>query len=149
MGMKEQVSRFGTLSAEQQKFVLAALVGLPLTWMRLRLFGLKAFKDVKPRATGTRALPHAEVVQLALLVRAAARHSPAPNTCLTRALVLAGLLNGRGIEATLRIGVRVAEGKLLAHAWVEHAGVAIDDDQEFGKRFAPFTELPPLSAFPR
>jgi hypothetical protein len=147
--MKEHVLRFRALPPEQQKFALAAVVGLPLTWMRLRLFGLKAFKDAKPRNTATRALPHAEAMQLALLVRAAARHSPAPSSCLTRSLVLAGLLNRRGIAATLRIGVRVAEGELLAHAWVEHAGVAIDDDQEICKRFAPFTELPPLSAFPR
>lgn len=42
--------------------------------------------------------------------------------CLPQSLALQALLRRQGLSAELRIGVRRADGKLQAHAWVEHAG---------------------------
>jgi hypothetical protein len=40
----------------------------------------------------------------------------------------------------LRIGVRLSEGKLDAHAWVEHTGIPINDRPDVSTDFAPFAE---------
>jgi hypothetical protein len=52
--------------------------------------------------------------------------------------VLCRLLRRQGLPATLRIGVAKPDGRLAAHAWVEHGGVALDDSQDVARRFAAF-----------
>lgn len=54
----------------------------------------------------------------------ASRYSVA-TSCLHRSLVLWWLLERRGFEAALRFGARKHEGRLEAHAWVEHAGAPV------------------------
>jgi hypothetical protein len=46
---------------------------------------------------------------------------PTDSRCLTRSLVLTGLLARRGIASSLIIGVR-PDPEFVAHAWVEYAG---------------------------
>ncbi len=50
--------------------------------------------------------------------------APGDTRCLVRSLVLTRLLSRRDIESTLVIGAR-PEPDFLAHAWVEHEGVAV------------------------
>lgn len=46
--------------------------------------------------------------------------------CLTQALVTQWLLQRQNIDSVLRIGVaKDAEGRLLAHAWVEREGIVL------------------------
>jgi hypothetical protein len=49
---------------------------------------------------------------------------PGDTRCLTQSLVLSRLLARRGVTAKLIIGTRTRPG-FLAHAWVEHDGVAV------------------------
>lgn len=49
---------------------------------------------------------------------------PTDSSCLMQALVLSRLLAARGIPSTLVIGAR-SNPSFAAHAWVEHAGVAV------------------------
>ncbi len=79
---------------------------------------------------------------LAWAVAAAAHHAPYTSTCLQRSLTLWWLLRRRRIAAELRIGVAHAGGELHAHAWLEHAGVVLNDDADVGSRFAAFDTLP-------
>jgi transglutaminase superfamily protein len=67
--------------------------------------------------------------------------------CLVRSVALARLLDIRGIHgATVRVGVRITDGKFLAHAWVEYAGQVLGDSAE---RIGTFAELPSLSVLHR
>ena len=61
-----------------------------------------------------------------------------PSNCLTRSLLLVWLLRRRGVSTDLRIGVRLSQGNLEAHAWVEHEGSAINEASDIGARFAAF-----------
>jgi len=58
--------------------------------------------------------------------------------CLPRALTLTRMLARRGVTTKLRIGVRPEGDELLAHAWVEWMGRALNDDEASLQRFAPF-----------
>ena len=49
-------------------------------------------------------------------------------SCLRKAVALAWVLSGRGIAATVKIGVAKADGELRAHAWLEgRAEVTLED----------------------
>jgi hypothetical protein len=56
----------------------------------------------------------------------AARHHLYPMTCLRRSLALQWLLSRSGLDTSLQFGVRRENGKLQAHAWLEHQGQVID-----------------------
>lgn len=66
--------------------------------------------------------------QRARSLAAVARRLPFPLTCLHRALALVWLLRAEGLTAALRIGVRPGDGNLAAHAWVEHDGLVLFDE---------------------
>ena len=55
-----------------------------------------------------------------------ARHHLYPMTCLRRSLALQWLLSRSGLDTSLQFGVRRENGKLQAHAWLEHQGQVID-----------------------
>ena len=74
-----------------------------------------AAKAADPVVAGRR-LGHAVARTLAIL--------PSDSRCLMRSLVLTALLSRRGIESRLVIAVRPG-GEFAAHAWVEHAGIAL------------------------
>ena len=62
--------------------------------------------------------------QLARFTAAAYRLLPVRSTCLRESLVLCTLLNRRGANARLCLGVDTNGAELAAHAWVECEGVA-------------------------
>jgi hypothetical protein len=61
--------------------------------------------------------------------------------CLPRSLALRRILARRGIASDVRIGVQTADGVLLAHAWVECQGRALNDDERTVATFAAFDHL--------
>jgi hypothetical protein len=96
---------------------------------------------------GAEALSPEEITRLGALVNIAARHVPCPVTCLTRSLLLGWLLRRRGVATSLRIGVRLTHGVLDAHAWIEHAGIPVNDRKDVSEQFAPFDDGLSLEAF--
>lgn len=61
--------------------------------------------------------------------------------CLHRSLVLHKWLRSEGLPSELRIGVRKHGDELRAHAWVELAGIAVNDEPQ---ALVPFSILRPL-----
>lgn len=60
-------------------------------------------------------------------------------TCLTQALATRILLARRGMASVVRYGAaRGADGKFLAHAWVESAGRVVIGGVTSPNRYAPF-----------
>lgn len=120
---------------------------LPLTGAALRLFGYQGTRDRLARLsrpsgsaipTEPCAAPGETAGRIARLVGIAANHGPYRATCLRQSLALWWLLRRRGVAAELRIGVRKEEGELLAHAWVECGGQALNDGQGVSKSYAAF-----------
>jgi hypothetical protein len=80
-----------------------------------------------------------EVERIAWLVEGASRLLFL--RCLPRSLALVRVLSRRNVAATMRIGVQTVNGKLLAHAWVEWQGRALNDDERSLQDFAAFEHL--------
>ena len=112
---------------------------LPITVVAMRLAGFRRVRTVVQRAQERRPgrVAHDEARALARLVRVASARSPFGGNCLTRSLVLYRLLRQHGLEAGLRIGVHRPSGRFEAHAWVEHAGEALNE-HDVKDRFAAF-----------
>lgn len=127
-----------SLDARDWWLLLSTSALIPAYWVAVRS-GL-----YKPRSWPLRAaeapapeLPLEAVRRIGALVNAASRYSPFPSTCLTRSLVLISQLRRRNVACSLRIGVCLLDGKLKAHAWVEHQGVPVNDSPDVDSQFAP------------
>jgi hypothetical protein len=109
---------------------LQAWLLLPLVSIGLQLFGLKRTQALLDRFPGKIAdsldLPAAQAV--ALIFYSAVHRTMLPVTCLERSLALCWLLHRQGLIAELRIGIAKPEGQFAAHAWVEQAGVVLDEN---------------------
>jgi hypothetical protein len=80
------------------------------------------------------------VLAISTIVDRASRHTVA-NTCLHRSLALWWLLGRRGIECRLQLGERKQRDRFEAHAWVEYAGVIVNDPGAGGGS-APMAWMP-------
>jgi hypothetical protein len=124
-----------------------AAILLPLVRWSLRLRGYgKTFTSLQKRiqfqAKGTGNLPEVreEVQATCRMVRVALRYSLAQYSCLEESLTLWYLLRKQGIPACLRIGVRKENEKFEAHAWVEHGGEALNQDEAMHRHYAAFEQ---------
>jgi len=72
-------------------------------------------------------------------VSLAAAFYPRRALCLEQSLTLYVLLQRRGIEATLRLGVQPRP--FYAHAWVEVGGVPLRETRELRQSFVTFATL--------
>ena len=146
---KARLVQFQNLTSMQKRMMLAAWLWLPLFWLGLRVLGLPRFKDWLLKSFERPALSVTLPVIKALgeAVNIAARHTPFPVTCLSRSLLMGWLLHRRGVASDLRIGVRLTQGKLDAHAWLECEGVPVNDEADVSTRFASFGDLMPLESF--
>jgi hypothetical protein len=132
--------RFAQLPWRDRWVVAQAVLLLPLASAGLRLFTfarVHALLSSLPKADRP-PLPVERVTAIARLLQSANDAGFVRVTCLPHSLVLWWILRRRGGDAVLRFGVRKATGELEAHAWVEHGGLALNDDADVHKRFAAF-----------
>jgi transglutaminase superfamily protein len=137
--LRSTVTKFLALSlAERRLFVTSALL-LPACAAALHVAGFSRSRDWLARcAQHWRTSLDVHPSRLAAIVNAAAHRLPVPCSCLTRSLALDWMLQHRGVESELRIGVRFVEGRLEAHAWIEVDGRPLNDSADVTDRFAPF-----------
>src|SRR5262249_21543530 len=128
-----------------RSWLLRALIMVPCTRLGLWLLGLERLLAlltglVPPDQIA--AADDGEQLELARtagsMCRIAARSGFWRATCLPESLALWFLLRRQGIAAALRIGVRKELEQFQAHAWVEVAGLAVNDSDDVGQRFAAF-----------
>lgn len=142
------LERFRALPPSERRTLLAALWLLPACSAALRTLGLAR---VQRMLAAIRPLPREAIDprRVSYCVDAAARQLPVRSSCLTRSLVLHGLLLRRGLASEVRVGVRLADGRLDAHAWVESAGAPLNDAPDVGERYAAFDGALTARAFSR
>jgi hypothetical protein len=124
-----------------------AAILLPLVRWSLRLRGYgKTFTTLQrriqfqARETESRPASREAVQATCRMVRAALHYSLTQFTCLEESLTLWYLLRKQGIPACLRIGVRKESEKFEAHAWVEHGGEALNQDEAIHRHYAAFEQ---------
>jgi hypothetical protein len=120
------------------------MAGNALTWYRLRRAGYRAtLKRAQGRPAST--LSASEQLELArdtaYAVAVAVKYGPWKPLCLLRSMTLAWFLGRHGIPFEVRIGLPGDAGGALdftAHAWVEHAGVVLNDKEGVASEYRPF-----------
>jgi hypothetical protein len=133
-----------SLSLPELALLAHAAVALPLTRRSLRVHGYAATMRAVERQARRPArllLPGTDGERAAVaarLVHAAAARRPSRANCLPRSLVVRMLLLRQGLRPELRIGVRLVDGRLEGHAWVEHDGIPLAQHPDVATHFAPF-----------
>ncbi|MFL6199434.1 MAG: lasso peptide biosynthesis B2 protein [Thermoanaerobaculia bacterium] len=120
--MKSRLRKLLALTREERRALALAWAYLLVSDLALRILPLPRVERLLSRLSTRRREPGLSPGRLAQLTGIAARHHLRPMVCLPQSLALQALLRRQGLSAELRIGVRRADGKLQAHAWVEHAG---------------------------
>jgi len=117
------------LSASDWLLIIQAMGWFAVVEFGLRVLKLKTLLAVlendRPaeREGSNRAPTNAE--RVGYCVELASRLHPLRPTCLKKALVLFALLARRGVKARVVVGTAKSDGKLDAHAWIEHDGRVI------------------------
>lgn len=121
-----------------QVYLIAAQV---LVWTRpIGRLVVQASANEPPSASGHWASePNAR--RLAVAIRRVAEHGLLRPRCLVRAVALNWMLERHGVcGSRIRIGVRIDEGRLAAHAWVELGGLVLGDFVEHTGKFTPLMD---------
>jgi hypothetical protein len=141
----ERFLRYRELEPESRKLFWRALALLPIVKILLRFRGFKRTRDYldggrsrQRRLDGDSSAAHDLIQRTTRMVRAASELGIIRANCLEHSLTLWHLLQKQGIQTNLRIGVRTSAGAFEAHAWVEYAGVVLNDTEDVHQRFAAF-----------
>ena len=140
MSATHKLVRLRALTPLQRRVLGEALLLLPAACAGLKVAGMR-----RTREALTRFAPRGEPAEgmdaamVARLVAIAARHGPFRARCLSASLTLESLLRRYGLHGELRLGVRRHEGRIEAHAWIEHGGEALNGPRA---DFQPFDETP-------
>jgi hypothetical protein len=120
----------------ERGMALSIAVMMPLALRWLSLPNVLALCDRWPATARVKATPDA----LARRVSRWLFHGRGPwsSTCLTRSIVLYGMLRQHGYEPRFVVGVHGRERAFDAHAWVTLGGVPVADTPE---RAGSYTQL--------
>jgi len=136
----------GLPGAERSGF-LRAYAALAVTDLSLRLWGFQRVVErvapVSPVAAGLN-LASIDVEQVNRYVRwikSAARRHVVNARCLHESLTLHRWLRRDGLPSELQIGVRLEDGELKAHAWVELFDQVVNDAPSHVAEFRPLSHL--------
>ena len=115
---------------------------LPAVGAANRVFGFTRVQNalaVTPERGG-RQLTTENALYVVAIVELAARRGPFRANCLQRSMVTWWFLRRRGLTTSIRFGVRPTslDQRPDFHAWLEHDGVVLNDDDDIGERFFPF-----------
>jgi len=129
-----KLRHFASLNRAEKALLLRAMLMLPVVDAELRVRGwrrcharLASWAKRRAKSTTATGIPPERI---AWLVERAARNVPWPATCLRRSLVLWALLERAGVATDLRLGFRKTDGVFEAHAWVELAGIPLNDRRD-------------------
>ena len=140
---EHRLGKWQALTWAERWLLFTCAAWVSVFWLGLRVFGLARFQARlnSARIPDREPLTPREIVALGELVNIAARYTPVPSSCLSRALLLGWLLRRRGTASQMRIGAQLVDGKLLAHAWIECDGVPINESADVALVFRPLESV--------
>ena len=151
-----RIGKFADLNWRERAMLLQSLLLLPVSGLGVKLLGVRRFRNALSKLTWDKKEPSANLLltsapsvaaladktqtarKIARLVRAAANHGLYPANCLEQSLVLWFMLERHGLESKIRFGARKENDQMLAHAWIECEGIALNEDRGVEQRYAPF-----------
>jgi len=142
--LRRKAETWHSLSKSDRALVIKAMFLLPIVATSLKTVGLRRTQSwITTNSLGPMVPPteqtRANVRRATQMVAAACRLYPLRSSCLPRTIVLWSLLQHRGIEADVRIGVRRdTEGAAKAHAWLEWNGEVLNDAADVARQYLPF-----------
>jgi hypothetical protein len=146
--MRSKRARLSALNGEQWVVVLSSLFLVPATQASLHIRGFSRTAMTLARLSRRSPVPYDPegAREYAEAVNLVAGQAVVGARCLGRSLALWFILRRRGIDAELVIGADAPQrGELEAHAWVEVAGVPVNDVPDVRERFGSFdVRLPRL-----
>ena len=142
---RDRLKKFFELAPAQRALLVRtfALVGIVRTALWIAPFPLvrrvtNRWARLRPDASPSPSQASEQLADVTQAVTRASRFVPRA-TCLTQALATRILLARRGIASVVRYGAaRGADGKFLAHAWVESEGRVVIGGVTSPNRYAPF-----------
>jgi len=147
--MRRRLERLRALSSAQWLVVISSLFLVPATQLSLHLRGFSSTAGTLARWSRRSPIPSdlEGARESAEAVNLVAGRAVVGARCLGRSLVLWFILRRRGIDAEFVIGADAPrKGELEAHAWVEVAGVPVNDAPNVRERFGSFDlHLPRLA----
>ena len=137
--------RFFALDVAERRAALSTLIAAPLVKMLLRVRGYARTVRFLTRISRSPAAGLGEAVADARVAQGVIRRFPFDLTCLERSLVVWWLVGGSDV-AQVRFGVAPARGGGTPsfHAWVQVAGTILEDVNEGGAVYLPFTPVQPV-----
>lgn len=134
-----------TLPAADRRATRHLAVLVPLFAAALHTIGLRrtrAWVDALIRQPAATSSTREDVPRLVDALKRTARFAPYRGNCLSQSMALAFLLQRRGVPVDLRLGVRLEDGHVVAHAWVESRGETLNDTPDVRERFSTFGSVP-------
>jgi hypothetical protein len=150
--MIRRLTRFAALTPSERRLLTEAVTVQPAIRLALRVAGFRRCHLALSRLahlsalSGPRTLAAREAIRASQLVRSAERAGLLDQNCLLHSLTLWWLLRRRGIDSDVRIGVRRIGDAIQAHAWVEHSGEALGQDDDVARRFPPLASTSDIVA---
>ncbi|HVS63072.1 MAG TPA: lasso peptide biosynthesis B2 protein [Thermoanaerobaculia bacterium] len=143
--MRRRWRAFRELSANDRRFTILATLGLPFVQLGLEGLGAKRLIRWLERTLPPAGAPLGEEPELVAgarraesLIGSVARGGLVRVTCLRQAIALWWLLRRRRIACEIKLGVRRADDKVLAHAWVESGPIRLGAMPDAGEPFEAF-----------
>jgi hypothetical protein len=151
--LMRNLTKFRQLPPDERWLLVRSILFLPVIHAALRVLGYsrtrRCLETWLPLSPGKeKIIPEEERLQraqeIARIIAIAAVHGFNPATCLRRSLLLWGYLRGEGIDGRVCFGVRMLNGTLEAHAWVEYQGVVVNDSERVREAYQLLEDaLPP------
>jgi hypothetical protein len=132
--MKRLRRFFALRFADQRLLLLAGLllvtIKLGLRWLPFPAV-LRVLRGLQKTRVGSYSLRSYSRFQVIQAVEVVSCRIPGDGSCLVRALAVQVLLGQQGCQTQLRMGVALgADGKFVAHAWVEKHGRILAGNRE-------------------
>lgn len=123
---------------ERGEFVVFAVL-IPIITLSLHLLGFRRTQVLLAAWSRNRTSAPGQARDAAVrALQRACRYAPYRGNCLPQSLALWFDMRRRGRAAELCLGVRLRDGRLAAHAWVEDNGRPLNDTPTVRRRFSAF-----------
>jgi len=137
---------FWNLGPTGRGLVLRFLGTVPLVAIGFQTLGVPRTQSILRRWSGktARKLDSATRADLRVTTRKLhgmwLRYLRGKGNCLLESLTLWALLRRRGFDCELRVGFKSSEGRLQGHAWLEDAGIPLNEEAAAARSYATSPE---------
>ena len=139
--MSRAARAFLKLPFSEKKAVVLMLVLIPIVELLLLGIGFKRTASLVWKPNMGASLSENDIDRMltryARLMKKVNRVLPY-GRCLAQSLVLGRVLQSKGIAVELVFGQSKIDQKLAAHAWLEYAGLPINESQNVARTYIPF-----------